>query len=555
MGWFSDIVFRLGLSYRGGKAYKALQRAAASPQAAQVHALKRILRANRGTAFAADHGFSGIRTIDDFRARVPLSTYEDLRPYIDRQIAGERAIVSEKPLMYARTSGTLSAPKLIPITPSALKRVVKVQAAMAYAYLQACDMYSGKILLLSGATHEDSLGDGTPIGSVTGLIYETMPKAIRQKYVVPAEVFSIDNAALKYAIVAHLALKHENLTAVSTANPSTFLRLRDYFQQNWAQMIVDVRRGHLDGIESLPPAIYRAVKRAISPATKRAAHLDHLSQIDQTSIHDLWPNLKGVVTWTGGSCAIAAQAVRRAIHVDTRLIEAGYVASELRGTAVLDVTRNLALPLLEDVFFEFIPSAEWDEGRRSTLLVHELVEGKDYQVIVTTLNGLYRYVMNDILQAGPRIGRTVSLSFKQKGKGFTSITGEKLSEQQVNEAMARLGEAVAGEIRFYVVLADEEAAGYMAYLHVHQEDGDVPLSKADLSQRIDQLLCSMNIEYAAKRQTGRLAPLKVHFLKPETALSYRDFHIARGQREAQFKVMTLQYRRESAFDFAAFVEA
>lgn len=555
MDWISDALFRIGLSFRGGRAYRALLRATQSPEAAQVHALKRILETNRNTAFAADHGFAGIRTVDDFRARVPLATYEDLRPYIDRQIAGEHAIVSEKPLMYARTSGTLSAPKLIPVTPAALKRVTQVQAAMAYAFLRSCDLYSGKILLLSGATREDVLDDGTPIGSVTGLIYETLPKPIRRKYVVPAEVFSIEDAGLKYAIVAHLALKHEDLTAVSTANPSTFLRLRDYFQQNWLRLIEDVRRGHIDGIELLPSDTFRAVKAAISADPERAAHLDRLSAIDRTTIHDLWPNLKAVVTWTGGSCTIAAQAVRRAIHADTRLIEAGYVASELRGTAVLDADRNLAAPLLEDVFFEFIPADDWDEGRRDTLRVDELVEGRDYQVIVTTLNGLYRYVMNDILRAGPMIGRTHSLSFKQKGRGFTSITGEKLSEQQVNEAMSRLGADLAGEIRFYVVLADEESAQYSAYIHIHPDESGPPASTVELGRRLDHILRDLNIEYAAKRETGRLKPLSVYRLNIAAAHNYRDFHIARGQREAQFKVLTLQYRRECPFDFAPFVEA
>lgn len=554
MDWLSDAIFRLGLSLRGGGAYRALRQAAEVPRAAQARALKRILRVNRDTAFASDHGFADIRDVEDFRTHVPLSTYEDLRPYIDRQIAGEFAIVGEKPLMYARTSGTLAAPKLIPVTPSALRRATRVQAAMAYAYLQACDLYAGKILLLSGAVREDSLADGTPIGSITGLIYETLPQAIRHKYVVPAEVFSIEDGALKYAVVAHLALKHRHLTAVSTANPSTFLRLRDYFQQNWRRMIENVRHGHIDGIETLPPSIYHAVKAAMPPDPERAAHLDYLSQADRTTIHDLWPDLKAIVTWTGGSCAIAAQAVRRVIHADTRLIEAGYVASELRGTAVVDADRNLAVPLLDDVFFEFVPAAEWDEGRRDTLLIDELVDGEDYHVIVTTINGLYRYAMNDILQAGPLIGRTHSLGFKQKGKGFTSITGEKLSEQQVNDAMSRLADEIAGEIQFYVVLADENAARYVAYVHVAQVQDLGPSPAADLGVYLDQRLRALNIEYDAKRESERLGQVVVHSLSSDAAAAYRGFHIARGQRDAQFKVLTLQYRRECLFDFTPFIE-
>ncbi len=550
MRGLTDAIFTLGLSLRGGRALKTLYKAAQYPEQAQERVLKRIIAGNAATAFGRAHGFSRIRTLADFRAKVPLHTYEDLRPYVERQIDGEAALVAETPVMYARTSGTLGVPKLIPVTPTALKRGRTIQAAITCAQMKACDMFSGRILVLAGARREDSLPDGTPIGSVTGLIYETMPALIRRKYVVPPEVFSIDDAALKYAVVAHLALLHADLTAVSTANPSTFLRLRDYFKKNWAQMIADVRRGHLDGIEALSEPIRTAVKAALRPDPARAAHLDHLSAHDRTAIADLWPRLAGVVTWTGGSCAIAAEAVRRAMAPQTRLIEAGYVASELRGTAVVDVENNLAVPLLEDVFFEFVAAEDWDDGQRETLLVHELCEGQDYQVIVTTLNGLYRYVMNDILRAGALIGRTPSLSFMRKGKGFTSITGEKLSEAQVGEAMLALSRELACEIRFHAVLADEAAAQYRVYIEAYDGDDPAAIDSAAAAEIFDGLLAGLNIEYAAKRDTGRLLPARLASLKPGTAQAYRDFHVARGQREAQFKVLTLQYVRDCPFDFA-----
>ena len=554
MSWFNDRLFDLALRLSGGRAYHALHRAARNPQAAQQRALQRILRLQSTTAFGRAHGFAGLSDIEAFRRRVPLATYEDLEPYIARQIAGERALTSEKPVLYARTSGTLAAPKLIPVTPTALKRTRAVQSAMAWACRQACDLYAGRILLLSGATREDSLPDGTPIGSATGLIYDTLPASIRKKYVVPSEVFSINDATLKYAIVAHLALKTENLTAVSSANPSTFLRLRDYVQAHWQEMITDIRRGRIDGLDTLDTATRQAVKRAIAPDPKRADQLELYSARDTTTIGDLWPHLAGVVTWTGGSCAIAAQAVRRALPAHTRLIEAGYVASEMRGTVVLDAHTNLALPVLEDVVFEFLPVADWDAGQRDTLLLHQIQPDQDYQIVVTTLNGLYRYVMNDILRTGPKIANTHSLRFVQKGKGFTNITGEKLSEQQVNAAMLDLHAVAGGEVRFFVVLADEEAARYDAYTHIHPATDQAAVDPTAMAAALDACLCTLNIEYAAKRATGRLHPLRLYPLRPETALAYRDAHIALGQREAQFKVLTLQYRRDCRFDFAPYME-
>ena len=105
------------------------------------------------------------------------------------------------------------------------------------------------------------------------------------------------------------------------------------------------------------------------------------------TIADMWPNLRSVMTWLGGGCAVAAQAVQQLLPSSARMIDAGYVASEVRGTVVLDAERNLALPLLEDVFFEFVPVGELASGQRETKLLHEVTDGEAYYVFITTFGG------------------------------------------------------------------------------------------------------------------------------------------------------------------------
>jgi hypothetical protein len=395
---------------------------------------------------------------------------------------------------------------------------------------------------------EETLPDGTPIGSVTGLIYETMPRIIQRKYVVPPEIFAITDAELKYRVVTRLALQHADLTGVSTANPSTLLRLRDYTRAHWTSLVSEVASGAFAEADTLPPERAAAVRRALFPAPARARALDEAAQRSEPTIGDLWPQLAGVVTWTGGSCAVAADAVRRALPATAMVIEAGYVATELRGTVVVDAMRGLALPVLEDVFFEFVRADEWEMGQRDTLLLHELETGCDYQVIVTTVGGLYRYWINDLLRAGPRIGATPTLSFVRKGRGVTNITGEKLTEEQVNLAMSTLTRRFDCAIPFYLMLADETRSVYIAAVEL-----DCPVDAASFAGALENELCRLNIEYASKRSSRRLAAVDIRLLRAGAGAAYRRWCVASGQRDAQFKVLALQYAHQCLFDFTPWV--
>lgn len=541
------LAVRVAMATRGRVALQAMTHAAEDPAGHQRRTLRAILDAHGRTGFGRDHGYARLRDLDGFRAAVPIRGYEELRPWIDRQVAtGERALTPQRPLMYARTSGTTGAPKHIPVTATMLAGYRRAQRAAAYAQHRAAPLFAGRILALVGAVEEDRLPDGTPVGSATGLIYRSMPAPLRRRYVAPASAFAIEDPELKYRLITRLALQHEDLTAVSTANPSTLLRLRDTARAHWSTLLTEIAAGTCADAADLPDDQRRAIMSAIRADSGRAAALARAAAGGEPSIGQLWPNLAGVVTWTGGGCALAAEAVADALPPKARLMEAGYVCSEFRGAVVVDPAQAFGLPLLDDVFFEFAPLNAWDAGSRDTLLIHELEEGGDYQVIVTTAGGLARYHLNDVLRAGPRIGGTPTLRFLRKGRGTTSITGEKITEDQIGAAVAVVTRRLGLLAPFHLVLADEHAAAYFAYLEL---EGGAP-EPAALGQRLDEELRRLNLEYDAKRGTARLRPLSVLQLRPGAAAAYRAACVRAGQRDAQFKVLTLQYARECAFDFA-----
>ena len=255
----------------------------------------------------------------------------------------------------------------------------------------------------------------------------------------------------------------------------------------------------------------------------------------------LWPNLRAVVTWTGGNCAVLIPKLGSLLSPQTRIIEMGYLSSECLGTVNVDVLNNRCVPTLADNLFEFVEVGD-EASDVEPVLLQQLQAGRKYTVIVTTRNGLYRYAMNDIIEVTGYFNRTPTIRFVQKGKGVTNITGEKLYEHQVTEAVGQVLIARGLSSEFFVMLADVENSRYTLWLE-HAS------SLGDLGILVEERLSSMNIEFKAKRASGRLQPIHVLQLRPGTGDVYRQHCVSKGQREAQFKLIRLQYAHDSTFDF------
>ena len=545
-GAIGSLLFTFGIETAGRAAYRRLLVAAREPRAAQQGALARILRALAPTELGQKYGYAQIDSPDELRRRVPITDYEALRPHVARQIAtGASVLTATRPVMYARTSGTTGEPKLVPVTRDVVATLRHAQRVFSYVQHRQLDAFRGRVLAIGGALREETLPDGTPAGSATGLIYATMPRPIRHKYVVPAEVFEIEDYELRYAVIARLAVQHGNLSMIATANPSTILRLFQQIDVDRSALAADLAQGGSRLLAQLPPPLARHVGAVLTSSPKQASALSAAGTRGPLPLAELWPQLRAVMTWLGAGCTTAAEHIRTLLPNDVRMIDAGYVASEVRGTVVVDAERNLALPLLEDVFFEFVTDEAWNAGERDTQLLHELTQGQTYRVLVTTRGGLVRYDMNDLVRVTGFVYRTPTLEFVRKGRGVTNITGEKVAEDQVNLAIAKVTAAAGVGVPFYVVVADAAAAGYCAYVEGEAAAGIV----VALATALDAKLATLNIEYGTKRASGRLRPLRVVALRSGTSRAYREHYVRKGQRESQLKVLTLRDANELDFDF------
>lgn len=535
------------MAYYGWRYWRPLVRLTRTPEAAQREVLKTILQRNRDSRFGRAHGFATINDIETFRARVPVQQYDDLKPHVESQMAGEAALTADAPVLYALTSGTTGTPKYIPVLRKTLRQHRRGQRLYTWLQYRACPQaFDGPALGLVGSAIEDRTAQGVPIGSVSGTLYASMPTFMRARYVAPSDVFSIADYKLKYRTLAQLALRHPDLTYLAGANPSSFLRMQAILNEQRDALIDGVEHGHFAGWDGFSPELQRALAPSTLPLPQRAAELRGLPE--PLTFASAWPNLKLLATWTGGSCGIALGRLAADLPPACTVFDIGYLSTEFRGTFTLEPGHAAGLPLLDQHYYEFVEQAAWDTCRPVFLDLHELNDGVLYYVVVTTASGLYRYFMNDLITVDGRLAATPLIRFVQKGRGVTSITGEKLYEGQLIDAMREL--EAAHHATFYLLLADEAASRYRLYL---EPEGACDANT--LAEALDRALASRNIEYRDKRASGRLHPPDITILRAGAGDAYKQHALARGQREGQFKYLALQYRGECAFDFGAWEQA
>jgi hypothetical protein len=507
-----------------------------------------IVRRNRDTRFGREHGFARIEGYDGFAQAVPVMEFERLRPYIDAEIGGEAGVLTrEAPVRYVRTSGTTGVPKDIPLTPSHLEALRAVHRdAVAFQHAACPEAFAGGIFAMVSPAFEGTLANGKPYGSASGIVAGNTAAAVLEKFVVPAPVLTIEESRVKYLLALRLAIARRDVTYLGAANPTTILALAKLYRENHAALIDGLRDGTFFLAERVPAEVAKAVRARLAADPARADELSR--QGAAARLADVWPTLRLVVTWTCASAGVAVDAVRREIPARARVMELGYISSEFRGTITAGRRAATGLPTFETHFFEFVERDDWDSGNARLLTLDKVRKGREYYLVVTTPSGLYRYFINDIVRVTGFWRAIPLLKFVQKGKGVTNITGEKLYEAQVLQAVREALAAMGGAARFVMMLADEQERRYRLYVEPESLSGH---DAALLARETDRRLAALNVEYQAKRESERLAPLEAKWLSPETGEAFKQHCVRQGQREGQFKMVALEYRGKFAFDLDA----
>ena len=452
--------------------------------------------------------------------------------------------------MYARTSGTTGKAKLLPILRETIQQNIRSQATQSYVQFSAdARAYYGHILAIVSPAKEGTLESGTPYGSTSGLMYKNMPKAAKAKYVLPYQIFGITDYDLKYLLILRLAVVHRDVTYIACANPSTLVKLLSILDSVRLGLLSDVTQGTFSRANDLPTEVRTVIDPLLACTPSRVAELQTILKSPHPTFAALWPQLRLVSTWTRGSCQIPLASVRPSLPPETRIGELGYLSSEFRGTLISDLEHNTGTPTIHENFFEFVERDDWDAGRKIFHTIEQIEQGKEYYIIPTTTTGLYRYFMNDIVRVTGRFHATPTIEFLQKGKGVTNITGEKLYESQVIEAVRAAEEKIGRVSEFFLMLADPNQQVYRLIIECARA---TDLWQKQMATSVEHMLGELNVEYAGKRASGRLRHLEILPVRPGAGEAYKRHCVQQGQREGQFKLLVLQYQADCTFSFTEF---
>ena len=493
--------------------------------------LRDLLRQNAATAYGRAHGFGALATSEDvvgaYRRRMPLATYADVEPYVKRIEAGEENVLNAAgETMLARTSGTSGRVALLPTTAAMsstffIRGILVVFDVLARRGCLDHLQHSCKLAFRATPRFTDR---GLRVGpNSSGPQDRSFEKLRRVLYSTPRAGYEIldDEAAL--FVHALFAAKDANLGLVEANFVTLPARLLGLLRDERIARAIetgtiddDIRTRIGDGLaDDLEEAL-------LGPDAERAAQLrEAAADAGPGLARRVWPHLRFILSNGTGSFAPHAQRLREGAGRGVPLLSTVFAASEgLIGVGLepTDDGDSIYCLVPRAMFFEFL-ALDGDD----TLLADELSPGRFYELVVTTLGGLCRYRIGDVVEfVKYHEGHAPVVRFRYRAGQVLNVRGEKLSE----EVLQRAVEASLGNVDFaaYECHDDTAAPGYDV---VAAMDWD-----PDASERLDDALRKASPVFDNWRKKGGIAPTRVIPASTEAFDAYRRHH---GGSPQQFK--------------------
>lgn len=472
-----------------------------NPIQAQKNILKTLTSKASQTAFGRDHNFSDISDYKSFKEQVPIADYEDLKVYVDQVVAGKKDILwPGKPEYFAKTSGTTSGTKFIPITKDSVPNHINSarNALLTYVHETGNSQFlDGNLIFLSGSPTMTTTS-GINTGRLSGIVNHHVPAYLRSNQLPSFDTNCIEDWEEKVDRVVEETFD-QNMTLISGIPP-------------WVQM-----------------------------------YFDRLTAKSGKKIKDLFPNFSlfvyGGVNFEPYKAKIFESIGKEIDSLETYPASEGFIAYQDSQNA-----EGLLLLLNSGIFFEFVPADEYYNESPTRLSIEEVQIGVNYALIINSNAGLWGYSIGDTIKFvslnPPRIVVTGRI------KHFISAFGEHVIGEEVEKAM-NLGLskfAGAGLVEFTVAPEVNPGNG----LPRHQwfvEFTDIPSDINELTRQIDLELRKLNAYYddlitGSILQTLEIIPLKKN--------SFIDYMKQQGKLGGQNKVPRLSNDRKIADELINF---
>jgi hypothetical protein len=461
----------------------------------QHKTLSSIIQTAKSTVFGRDHHFAEIRRYDDFKKHVPIRDYEDLKPYVNKVIEGKSDILwPGKPAYFAKTSGTTSGTKYIPITKDSLPNHFNSarDAVMSYVHETGNARFlDGNLIFLSGspALHEVA---GIKTGRLSGISNHQVPAILK-----------------------------------TNQKPSYKTNCIEDWEEKLERIIDETLPAQMTLISGIPPWVQM--------------YFDRIQARTGKKIKDVFPDFEMLV-YGGVNFEPYRAKLEDSIGKSVPAIET-YPASE--GFLAYQNSQNdpgLLLLLNTGIFFEFIPADEYFNENPTRLFIEEVELGKNYAVIINSNAGLWGYSIGDTIKFISK--NPYKILVTGRIKHYISAFGEHVIGEEVERAlkntMVKFPEAAVVEFTVAPQVTPSEGLPHHEW---YIEFATPPHDLAAFSRELDTQMRGQNVYYDDLITGNILRVLKINSLSKNAFIEYMK---SEGKLGGQNKVPRLSNDRKIA---------
>ncbi len=500
------------------------------PEKSAQLSLKRILGENVSTEFGQDHRFERIDSISEFQSRVPIRTFDEYLPYINRSADGRPSVLTkEDVILFERTSGSSSFSKLIPFTQGFLRELESSTLAWLGDMILRHPQLLGKRsywsispVIKRGAR---ATRGGIPIGMESDLDYfnpiiRTLMSGLMVRPEIAEASASNGNSTIhEWRLeTAAALLAAKDLGLISIWSPTFLFPIFDAIDKDWDSVIAKVpsraRRLELESIRA-----------NIEP-----------SENEQDFYSRVWPDLALLSCWMDGPSHDPAMRLKDLLPAQTEVEGKGLFSTEGIVTVPFSGSPDPVIAV-GGHFLEFI---DLEKPQARPRLPHELKTGGLYSPLLSTSGGLYRYHLRDMLYCTGRNRNTPTLRFRGRMDKTSDLCGEKLNAAQVERAFEVAASSNEFRPDFFLLVPEFEGPlRYRAFLEVSSRSGE-SRSKHELLKFIsvfDRALRE-NPQYAYAVELKQLRPVEGTLIERGVETWERHM-IAEGHRLGDLKLAKL----------------
>lgn len=467
------------------------------PNEVQHELMLNLVRSSENTLFGKKYDFASIKSYKSFAERVPISTYEELEPFIEQTRQGRQNVLWNSQIKwFAKSSGTTNAKsKFIPVSSEALENChYKGSKDLLCMYLnnnEDSQLFVGKSLRLGGSSqiYEDN---NTYFGDLSAILIENMP-----------------------------------IWAEFSSTPSNKVSLMSEWESKLGAIINETRTENVTSFAGVPSWMLVLMNRV-------------LEETGRGNLFEIWPNLE--VYFHGGVSfdPYREQYLKLLPKKDFKYYEI-YNASE-GFFAIQDQNDSSDLLLMLDygIFYEFIPMDTFGSSNQITIPLADVVVNKNYAVVISTNAGLWRYLIGDTVRFTSLDPYRIRVSGRTKH--YINVFGEELMVENTDMAIAKTCQITNTEVVDYTVapiFMDGKEKGSHEWIIEFKND---PENVSEFQQILDETLQSLNSDYEAKRYNNMtLNPLKLNVARPKLFYDWLKEHNKLG---GQHKIPRLSNVRD-----------